>query len=98
MTQIKIPKAFYDLAAFYAVDAMDFDEVSADDMSALIDNALQYLPKPAERKDLRDFLTAVLQTQAPDEKLAALWSSGGPMLSYSKEAYRAFFAEIRDRL
>jgi hypothetical protein len=41
MTQIKIPKAFYDLAAFYAVDAM---------------------------------------------------------LSYSKHIYRAFFAEIRDRL
>lgn len=98
MTDIKIPKAFYNFAADYALDAIEVDESPTDDMGELIDNALQYLVAPSDRLELREFLTAVLQTQASDEQLADLWSSGSSLLCYSKEAYRPFFTEIRDRL
>lgn len=98
MTDIKIPKAFYSFAADYALDAIEVDDSPTDDMGELIDNALGYLTNLPDRMALRDFLTQVLESGASDEKLANLWSTGGPLLAYNKEAYRSFFTEIRDRL
>lgn len=98
MTGIKIPKAFYDFAADYALDAIEVDDSPTDDMEALIENALQYLTDPLDRAALRVFLVYVLESGASDEKLADLWRSGSSLLAYNKQAYRAFFAKIRDRL
>lgn len=99
MTEIKIPKAFHDFVAFYALDAIEFDEMSTDDMGELIDNALQYITNPTDRLALQHFLTLILDSGAGDDKLSGLWSGSGPVLVYSGAAvYRGLLAATRDRL
>ncbi|MET3898404.1 hypothetical protein ABIB57_002353 [Devosia sp. UYZn731] len=99
MTKIKIPKAFHDFVAFYALDAIEFNEMPADDMGELVDNALQYITNPADRIALQHFLTLILDSDATDDRLSGLWSGSGPVLVYSDgTVYRSLLATTRERL